>query len=86
MSVEADTTPAMAAVVAQRYRAMTPLERLLAVASMNETARLIVQASLPDGLTPEEQRYAVARRFYGTALPEAALRAHASYRKRRAIG
>lgn len=34
-------------------------------ADMFETARRIVEASLPEGLSPEERRYRICRRFYG---------------------
>ncbi len=76
-----DTSPAVARLVAERYRAMTPLERMEAVCSLNQTARIIVESSLPADLTREERRLAVARRFYGTELPEAALLAHARFRE-----
>jgi hypothetical protein len=74
-----DTSARIAELVADRYRAMTPSERCLAASSMYETARAIVEASLPKGLSREQRRLAVARRFYGTELPEAALLAHARY-------
>jgi len=75
-----DTSAAMAKIIADRHRAMTPAERCAAASSMFETARAIVESSLPSGLTAEERRLAVARRFYGDELPEAALLAHARYR------
>jgi hypothetical protein len=49
-------------------------------ASLYETARMIVDSSLSQDLTWEERRLAIARRFYGDELPEAALIAHAYYR------
>lgn len=69
----------MSKIVAERHRTMTPAERWLAVSSLFETARAIVEASLPSNLTMEQRRLAVARRFYGEELPEAALTAHARY-------
>ena len=58
---------------------MTPYERMQIAASMYETARTIIASSLPLGLTREERRYAIAKRFYGDELPEVALRAHANF-------
>lgn len=72
-----DTSAAVANLVADRYRDMSPGERCLAAAAMYETARAIIEASLPEGLTAEQRRLAIARRFYGDELPEAALLAHA---------
>lgn len=74
-----DTDPAIAALVTARYAAMSPLERLRIASSMFDTARAIVASSLPPGLTREERRYRIAKRFFGDELPEAALRAHARY-------
>jgi len=58
---------------------MTAAERWLAASSLFETARAIVESSLPGNLTLAQRRLAVARRLYGTELPEAALIAHANY-------
>jgi hypothetical protein len=75
-----DTTAAVAQLVADHHRDMTPEERLHVAASLYETARTIVDSSLPQDLTREERRLAIARRLYGNELPEAALIAHAYYR------
>ncbi len=48
--------------------------------SMFETARLIVESSLPPALTGRERRLAFARRMYGDELPEAALQAYADWK------
>jgi hypothetical protein len=74
-----DTSDAIAKVVAERYRLMTPAERCLAASSLFETARAIIQSSLPNSLTAEQRRLAVAERLYKNELPEAALIAHAMY-------
>jgi hypothetical protein len=74
-----DTNPAISKIVVDRYRSMTPAERWLATASLFESARKIVESSLPSGLTMEQRRYAVARRLYRNELPEVALIAHAQY-------
>jgi hypothetical protein len=74
-----DTSDAISKLVSERYRAMTPAERLFAASSLFETARAIIQSSLPSDLTTEEQRLAVARRLYNNELPEVALIAHARH-------
>jgi hypothetical protein len=74
-----DTCAAIAKVVVDRYRSMAPAERWLAASSLFETARKIVESSLPSGLTMEQRRLAVARRLYKNELPEVALIAHARY-------
>jgi len=51
----------------------------LAASSLFETARKIVESSLPRGLTLDQRRLAVARRLYQNELPEAALVAHAKF-------
>jgi hypothetical protein len=75
-----DTSDAIAKRVAEHHRKMTPEERLQVAASLYETARSIVDSSLPQGLTREERRLAIVRRIYGNELPEAALIAHAYFR------
>jgi hypothetical protein len=75
-----DTSDAVARLVSERYAAMTPEERMRIAASLYETARAIVESSLPEGLTREQRRYAMAKRFYGDELPEAALIAYARHR------
>lgn len=77
-----DTSPKVAAMVKQRYLEMTPEERLRIVFEMYETGRKLVASSLPPGLTEEERRLAIARRFYAGELPEKALLAHARWPRR----
>ena len=74
-----DTAPKVEAMIRERYARMTPSERVEIASGMFETARAIVISSLPPGLSRREQRLAVARRFYGNELPEAALIAHADW-------
>jgi hypothetical protein len=74
-----DTSNAIAKIVLERYRSMTPAERWLAASSLFETARAIIQSSLPSSLTTEQRRFAVAQRLYNDELPEVALIAHAKY-------
>jgi hypothetical protein len=74
-----DTPAAISKIVSDRYRSMTPADRWLAAASLFETARRIVESSLPSGLSVEQRRFAVMRRLYQNELPEEALIAHARY-------
>lgn len=75
-----DTSREMEAVVAERYRRMSPHERVQIASSMFETARAIVESSIPSGLSRRERRLAFARRLYGVELPEAALLAFADWK------
>lgn len=74
-----DTPPEFEAMVNERYRRMTPDERVKIAASMYDTARAIVLSSLPPGLNRRERRLAFARRLYEGELPEAALVAYAEW-------
>jgi hypothetical protein len=74
-----DTSDAFSKVVSERYRSMTPAERWLAASSLFETARAIIQSSMPSSLTVEQLRLAVVQRLYKGELPEEALVAHANY-------
>jgi hypothetical protein len=65
--------------VADRHRRMTAEERWQAAASLFETARAIVESSLPADLSPSDRRLAWARRLYGTELPDRALAAFAAF-------
>jgi hypothetical protein len=75
-----DTSPEIEAMVDDRYRRMTPDERIRIAASMYDTARAIVLSSLPAGLSRRERRLAFAKRFYEGELPEAALIAYAEWK------
>lgn len=74
-----DTPPEFEAMVNERYRRMSPDERVRIAASMYDTARAIVLSSLPKGLSRREKRLAFARRFYEGELPEAAFIAYAEW-------
>jgi hypothetical protein len=65
--------------VTERYRRMSPDERVRIASSMFETARKIVESSLAPSLTRTERRLAFARRLYAGELPDAALRAYAEW-------
>jgi hypothetical protein len=66
-----DTSPEFQKMVDDRYRAMTAQERVRIASGMYDTARLIVESSLPPGLSREERRLAAIRRLYEGELPEA---------------
>ncbi len=72
-----DTSAKIAAMVAERHRQMTSDERILIVSSMFDTARAIVESSLPPNLSRRDRRLAYAKRMYGNELPQAALIAFA---------
>lgn len=74
-----DTSAKMAAMVAKRHRQMTPEERLQAASAMFDTARAIVESSLPATLSNTARRWAWAKRIYGNDLPEAMLFAFAEW-------
>jgi hypothetical protein len=60
-----DTTPDFRRLVAERLRRMAPEERVRLCAEMFETARSLVEASLPQGLEPLERRRRLGERLYG---------------------
>jgi hypothetical protein len=74
-----DTSPEMERIVTERYRRMTPHQRMKIASSMFETARKIIESSLPASMTRKERRLAFARRLYEGELPEAALLAFAEW-------
>ena len=74
-----DTSREMERMVTERYRRMTPDQRMRIASSMFETARAIVESSLPSNLTRRDRRLAFARRLYAGELPEAALLAFAEW-------
>ncbi len=69
----------MERMITERYRRMTPDERMRIASSMFDTARQIVESSLPANLPRRERRLAFARRLYAGELPEAALLAFADW-------
>ena len=74
-----DTFPEIEEIVAERYKLMTPDRRMRIASSMFETARAIIESSLPLNLTRRERRLAFAKRLYAGELPEAALLAFAEW-------
>lgn len=67
-----DTSPEVEAFLKARYAAMTGSERVLMALQMFETAQQIVLASLDPGLSENERRRELCRRFYGDELAQAA--------------
>jgi hypothetical protein len=74
-----DTSPEMERIVTERYRRMSPDERVKIASSMFETARKIIESSLPPDMSRRERRLAFARRLYEGELPEEALLAFAEW-------
>ena len=65
-----DTTPEVTRLVRELYARKTGAERLAMGASMFETARTIVLASLPAGLPQAEIHHRLCQRFYGELADE----------------
>jgi hypothetical protein len=63
-----DTSPEIARLVAERFAGMTPAERIEIALSMDRTARQIVIASFPSGLTEAQVRRRLCARLYGEQL------------------
>ncbi len=59
-----DTAPEVSAYLRKRYSAMSAEERFLIGIKMFDTARALVDASIPSGLSESERRREVCRRFY----------------------
>ena len=71
-----DTTPEFRRLMRERFLALAPEERVRMCADMFETARRLVEASLPENLDPLERRYQICQRFYG----DLADRAYSTFR------
>lgn len=74
-----DTSEKMVAIIAERHRQMTPEMRMRIASQMFDTARAIVESSLPPHLTRQERRFALIERLYKDELPLAARQAFAAY-------
>lgn len=74
-----DTSEKMAALVAERHRKMSPEMRMRIASQMFDTARAIVESSLPPNLSLQERRLALIERLYGDELPLKAKLAFAQY-------
>ena len=60
-----DTTAEFKRVMDERFARLEPYERVRMCLEMFDTARALVEASLPPDLDPVERRKLVCRRFYG---------------------
>ena len=74
-----DTSEKIAALVEERHRRMTTDERVIIAARMFDTARAIVESSLPADLSPRDRRLSLVRRLYGDEISEAAKVAFADW-------
>ena len=63
-----DTSPAIDALMRERYAAMSGSERALMALQMFETAQRIVLSSLAEGMDELDRRRELCRRFYGDDL------------------
>jgi hypothetical protein len=81
-----DTKPEFADLIARRHAEMTPEERMKIASEMFDTARKIIDSSLPTTLSRRDRRLANARRLYNEELPEAALNAFADWQEDPSIG
>ena len=59
-----ETSPEIARMVRERYAEMEPVQRFLIGVSMFESARAIVLASFPPGLSPLDLRRQLCERLY----------------------
>ncbi|MGH8720814.1 MAG: hypothetical protein ACREU4_02440 [Burkholderiales bacterium] len=75
-----DTTPEFRRLMRERFLALAPEERVQMCADMFETARRVVEASLPEGLDAQERRYQICRRFYGDLADRAFGRRYSTFR------
>lgn len=60
-----DTTPEFQKLAEESYARMAPEERVRICGEMFDTARALVEASMPDDLDPAERRFRLCERFYG---------------------
>lgn len=74
-----DTNEKFEALVAERHRRMTTHERVIIAAGMFDTARAIVESSLPANLPRRDRRLVFIRRLYGDEVSEAAKIAFAEW-------
>ena len=63
-----DTSPAIDALLTERFAAMTGSERMLMALEMFETAQEIVLSSLDPNLSETGRQRELVRRFYGDAM------------------
>lgn len=66
-----DTAPEIAAYVNSRYAEMRPETRFLIGIRMFDTARELVEASIPESISGTDRRRAICRRLYPTLVGHA---------------
>ena len=64
-----DTSPEVAEIVRRKLMTRTGAERFIMGARMFESARQMVLASLPAGLSPDELKRQLFQRLYGMPAP-----------------
>ena len=64
-----DTSPEIAELVRQKLMARSGEERFLMGVRMFDAARAMALASMPAGLSPEEQKRRLFQRLYGEPMP-----------------
>ena len=64
-----DTSPEIAKLVRQKLMARSGSERFVMGARMFDAARAMVLASLPAGITQDEQKRQLFQRIYGLVAP-----------------
>ena len=60
-----DTTPDFQRFVDAQYQRLTPGERVRLCTEMFDAARVLVESSLPPGLSQYERKRRITERFYG---------------------
>jgi hypothetical protein len=65
-----DTTPEFERFVAAQYRRLSDAERVRLCTEMFDAARVLVESSLPAGLSERERRRLITERFYGREFAE----------------
>ena len=65
-----DTTPEFERFVAAQYRRRTDVERVRLCTEMFDAARVLVESSLPPGLSDGQRRRRITERFYGKAFAD----------------
>jgi hypothetical protein len=74
-----DTSANFSALVAERHAQMSADDRMQIASDLFDTARRIIESSLPQTLSRRDRRLAVARRLYGQEVSEAAVNAFADW-------
>lgn len=76
-----DTTAEFRTLVAERFAGMGAEERVRVCTEMFDTARALVEASLPKDLDAAELRFRICERFYGELAARAFPGGNAANRK-----